>query len=153
MRRAGFVLVVLSVLAAAFAIACGNSTSASPDAGAPDASPDVVDLTDAGDAANAADAHCLFVDDANVTHGCAAGGRGPGDRDDGGGAAPPLPDASPDATNLPFDTSCLNNAQCQSNVCFFYRVKGQLCTQICGSSADCPPASAGCNTQGICRVP
>ncbi len=96
---------------------------------------------------------CLYVDDAGVTHGCLGGGMGPGDRDDGGGA--PLvgaPDASADLMNLPFGAECLNNGQCASNICYYYRVKGQFCTQLCATNADCPPSSLGCGGQYVCRV-
>jgi hypothetical protein len=117
--------------------ACKSSSGRAPDLAAP------VDLN----------THCFVVDDAGVTHGCTAGGLGPGDRDDGGGlpAAPP-PDASPDATNLPFGAECLDNAQCASGICFYYRVKGQFCTIECNVNTDCPPASLGCGGQGVCRV-
>jgi hypothetical protein len=100
-----------------------------------------------------AGAHCLIVDDAGVSHGCNQGGMGPGDRDDGGGlpnAAPP--DAAVDAMNQPFGAECLFNAQCASNICFLYRVKGQFCTRFCACDSDCPPPSLGCGGQGVCRV-
>jgi hypothetical protein len=96
---------------------------------------------------------CLYVDDAGVTHGCTGGGQGPGDRDDGGGApTPPPPDANPDAFNLGFGAECLDNKQCASMICFFYRVKGQFCTQVCNGNSDCPDASLGCGGMGVCRV-
>lgn len=96
---------------------------------------------------------CLYVDDAGVTQGCLHGGMGPGDRDDGGGApAPPPPNVPPGAMSLPFGAECLDNAECASSICYFYRVKGQFCTQLCTTSADCPPASPGCSGQGVCRV-
>jgi hypothetical protein len=99
------------------------------------------------------DACVLWVDDAGVTHGCGSGGHGPGDKDDGGGLpAPPPPDASPDASDLPFGAQCLDNAQCTSDLCFDYAVKGQFCTQLCEASADCPDASLGCNGMGVCRA-
>jgi hypothetical protein len=105
----------------------------------------------AGDAPS--DACLLWVDDAGVTHGCNRGGQGPGDHDDGGDAGPaPPPDASPDATDLPFGASCLDNAQCASDLCFDYTVKGQFCSQTCDASADCPETSLGCNGMGVCRV-
>lgn len=101
----------------------------------------------------AADACVFTVDDAGVTHGCGKGGMGPGDRDDGGdAAAPPPSDASPDAADLPFGTSCLGNAQCASGLCFDYAVKGTFCTKTCSSNADCPPPSLGCNGMGVCRM-
>ena len=108
---------------------------------------------DAGACAADALAPCLVVDDAGVSHGCATGGMGPGDRDDGGGMAlAGPPDASADAMNLPFGAECLNNHQCQSDLCFLYRVKGQFCTQPCRCSADCPPPSLGCGGMGVCRA-
>jgi hypothetical protein len=96
---------------------------------------------------------CLAVTDLGVTYGCLGGGMGPGDRDDGGGL-PNIgpPDASPDAMNLPLGAECLNNAQCASNICFYYRVKGQFCTQLCNVDSDCPPPSPGCGGQGVCRA-
>jgi hypothetical protein len=98
-------------------------------------------------------ARCFYVDDAGVTRGCAGGGMGPGDRDDGGGApTPPPPDANPDARDIPFGQECLDNQQCASMICFFYRVKGQFCTQLCNVNADCPDASPGCGGMGVCRV-
>ncbi len=96
----------------------------------------------------------LVVDDAGVTHGCTAGGMGPGDRDDGGGApAPPPPDAALDAGDLPFGASCWDNAQCASGVCFDYKVRGTFCTQPCSASVACPAESPGCNGMGVCRLP
>lgn len=95
---------------------------------------------------------CLAVTDSGVTYGCLGGSMGPGDRDDGGGlpnAGPP--DAGPDATNLPLGAACLNNAQCASTICYYYRVKGQFCTQLCNVDSDCPPPSPGCGGMGVCR--
>ena len=104
-------------------------------------------------AADAGDASCvLWVDDAGVTHGCNKGGQGPGDQDDGGGApAPPPPDVSPDAGDLPLGSPCWDNAQCASDMCFDYAVKGTFCSRQCASNADCPPPSQGCNGMGVCR--
>jgi hypothetical protein len=97
---------------------------------------------------------CLIVDDGGVSHGCKAGGMGPGDRDDGGGMAlAGPPDLGADASNLPFASPCLRNAQCASNICFLYRVKGQFCTTFCACDSDCPPPSLGCGGQGVCRMP
>lgn len=135
---------------------CADAAVAVPDAHAPPPTNDA--SGSASDAAVGADASCLpFVDDAGVTHGCAAGGHGMGDHDDGGGMAPPPSDASPDAANLPFGASCLDNAQCASGVCFDYKVKGTFCTQTCSSDSDCPATTPttqlGCNGMGFCRVP
>jgi hypothetical protein len=101
----------------------------------------------------ATDAGCmLWVDDAGVTQGCGQGGMGPGDRDDGGGApAPPPPDASLDASDLGFGASCWDNAQCVSYLCFDYKARGQFCSQICTTNAECPLPSPGCNGMGVCR--
>lgn len=102
---------------------------------------------------DASDACVLWVDDAGVTQGCGAGGMGPGDWDDGGGVAPPPPpDAALDASNLGFGASCWDNAQCASDLCFDYKVRGQFCSQICTQNADCPTASPGCNGMGVCRL-
>jgi hypothetical protein len=95
---------------------------------------------------------CLAVTDAGVTYGCLGGSMGPGDRDDGGGmqnVGPP--DASPDAMNLPLGAECLNNGQCASGICYYYRVKGQFCTQLCSVDSDCPPPSPGCGGMFVCR--
>jgi hypothetical protein len=94
----------------------------------------------------------LWVDDAGVSHGCGSGDNGPGDRDDGGGAAKPPPsDASPDAADLPMGASCLDNAQCASDICFYYQVRGTFCTQRCWTNSNCPPPANGCNGMGVCR--
>ncbi|HZS41604.1 MAG TPA: hypothetical protein VFF06_32465 [Polyangia bacterium] len=147
-RRAPLLSAVLIALAAA-ASGCSGDAQTSPDLAA---SVDAGDDAATGCAADAGP-HCLAVDDAGVSHGCAPGGMGPGDRDDGGGAPPPPPpDAAADASNLPFGAECLRNDQCTSNVCYFYRVKGTFCTALCNCNADCPPASLGCNGQGVCRV-
>lgn len=100
------------------------------------------------------DATCtLWVDDAGVTQGCGAGDNGPGDRDDGGGGPPPAPpDAALDASDLGFGASCWDNAQCASDLCFDYKVRGQFCSQICTQNADCPSTSPGCNGMGVCRT-
>jgi hypothetical protein len=127
-----------------------DTSTATPDGDSPSSE----DAAPAADAA-AHDAGCvLVVDDAGVTHGCGQGGQGPGDRDDGGGQTAPPPDASPDAKNLPFGASCLNNAQCTSDICYDYRAKGQFCTNKCTTNADCPPPplSPGCNGMGLCRT-
>lgn len=116
--------------------------------------PDAMTITDAGaDTTDAADALCvLLVDDAGVSHGCGPGDNGPGDHDDGGGAAAPPPsDAAVDASNLPLGASCLDNAQCASDICFFYQVRGTFCTQRCWTNGDCPPPANGCNGMGVCR--
>lgn len=117
--------------------------SGNGDAGSP-----VVDSS-----ADAVETQCvLWVDDAGVSHGCGSGDNGPGDHDDGGGAAKPPPsDASPDASDLPLGASCLDNAQCASDICFDYNVRGTFCTQRCWTNADCPPPANGCNGMGVCR--
>jgi hypothetical protein len=119
------------------AAACHGSSGDAPDASCE------VDMS----------ARCIGVDDAGFSYGCGNGGGGPGDRDDGGGApiAQP-PDLGPDVSNQPFGAPCLTNAQCTSNICFFYRVKGYFCTQLCGCNADCPASSLGCGGMGVCRV-
>ena len=142
MGRASLLLLATSLLALVVPAACKSS--------APRVDGGVV-VVDLGH--DLAPHRCLYVDDAGVTHGCAGGGMGPGDRDDGGGApAPPPPDANPDSRNLPFGAECLDNQQCQSMICFFYRVKGQFCTQLCSVDSDCPSASLGCGGMGVCRV-
>jgi hypothetical protein len=94
----------------------------------------------------------LLVDDAGVTHGCAGGGKGPGDHDDGGGSAdPPPPDAALDASDLGLGASCWDNSQCASGICFDYAVRGTFCTQRCWTNANCPPPANGCNGMGVCR--
>ncbi len=135
MGRAVAMIVLAASLAVLLPFACQHHSSTGADAG--------ID----------AFVRCLLVSDSGVTYGCSQGGVGPGDRDDGGGAPlPPPPDQSPDAMNLPFGAECLFNAQCASDICFFYRVKGQFCTQLCTVDSDCPPASLGCSGQGVCRV-
>jgi hypothetical protein len=144
-------VLALCLLAAGWFSMDGCSSAGEPgaDAAVPDGGAQDAAAVCPADAAP----HCLIVDDAGVSHGCAGGGMGPGDRDDGGGlpAAPP-PDAAADAMNLPFGAECLRNAQCLSSICFDYRVKGQFCTQFCNCNTDCPPASLGCSGQGVCRV-
>jgi hypothetical protein len=134
---------------------CNPTTDAGHDASAAvDGAGNVMD--GAGGGGDAADASCSFiVDDAGVTHGCRAGGMGPGDQDDGGDAGPPPPpDASHDASDLPLGSPCWDNAQCASGICFDYAVKGTFCTQPCSSNADCPsPPFMGCNAMGVCRMP
>jgi hypothetical protein len=100
------------------------------------------------------DAGCmLWVDDAGVTQGCGQGDMGPGDRDDGGGGPPPPPpDAALDASELGFGASCWDNAQCASDLCFDFKVRGTFCSQICSTNAQCPSTSPGCNGMGVCRV-
>ena len=135
--RCVLVLVALGGLAACHAR--GSADDGGVDAG-------VACTVDAG-------AHCLVVDDAGVSHGCNGGGMGPGDRDDGGGLPPAMaPDGGAGANHLPFAAECLDNAQCVSNICFLYRVKGQFCTQFCACDSDCPPPSLGCGGQGVCRM-
>ncbi len=138
MRSIGAAVVVAGALL--FAGACGGARPAANDAGVADGGVDAF-------------VRCLYVDDGGVTHGCRSGSQGPGDRDDGGGAPPPPPpNVPPDAMNLPFGAECLDDAQCASTICFDYVVKGQFCTQLCTTSADCPPPSLGCSGQGVCRV-
>jgi len=153
-----------AILAVLLATGC-SSASASPDApGGGDASPgdDASGSTSPGEDASPAasdaraeggDAACvLSVDDAGVTHGCGKGSNGPGDRDDGGDAgAPPPPDAALDASDLPLGAPCWENAQCASDMCFDYAVKGTFCSRTCTSNADCPAPSLGCNGMGVCR--
>jgi hypothetical protein len=139
MRRFQAALLCAAAIALLITAACGGGR-ATNDGGTVDGGVDAF-------------VRCLYVDDGGVTHGCLGGGMGPGDRDDGGGApAPPPPDQNPDAMNLPFGAECLDDAQCASNICYLYRVKGQFCTQLCDTSADCPTASPGCSGQGLCRV-
>ncbi|HEX3343468.1 MAG TPA: hypothetical protein VHS09_02800 [Polyangiaceae bacterium] len=128
------------------------SSSPSPDASPAEAAADTSEtITDAS--ADTSDGHCIFtVDDAGVTHGCGGGGTGMGDHDDGGGApSPPPPDAALDASDLPLGAPCWNNAQCESMICFDYAVRGTFCTQLCLTSAECPPPANGCNGMGVCR--
>src|SRR5581483_3543366 len=112
------VLLVLVPIAAVVACSGGASPQdgMSTDAGmtTADAAMSSEDAAPASDGGAAADACIAPVDDAGVTHGCRAGSMGPGDRDDGGGVAPPVSDASPDATDLPFGSPCLSGAQCTS---------------------------------------
>lgn len=158
--RARVVVALAAFTALVFAAACGSNTDApsSDDAGALDASLDTTNPDDGGagdaqpnDAADAADSHCLYVD-GGLTYGCAAGGMGPGDRDDGGGIILPPSDASPEASDLLFGSQCLDNAQCRDGVCFVFKAKGLLCTRVCAGDSNCPPTSPGCNAQGVCRV-
>jgi hypothetical protein len=128
------------------------SSTTSPEASPAEAAADTGSpLVDAG--ADTADALCvLLVDDAGVSHGCGPGDNGPGDHDDGGGAAAPPPsDAAVDASDLPLGASCLDNAQCASDICFLYQVRGTFCTQRCWTNGDCPPPANGCNGMGVCR--
>jgi hypothetical protein len=132
---------------------CNDASSAtSPEASAAEAASDTA--APVGDAStDVADALCvLLVDDAGVTLGCGPGDNGPGDHDDGGGAAPPPPpDAALDASGLGLGASCWDNAQCTSNICFDYQVRGTFCTQRCWTTGDCPPPANGCNGMGVCR--
>lgn len=130
-----------------------SSAGSSPD-GACHASDPSCNPTPATDAGDAGDACAFSVDEAGVTLGCGMGGMGPGDRDDGGDAgAPPPSDASPDARDLPFGASCIDNANCASGLCFDYRVRGTFCTLMCKTNTDCPAPSPGCNGMGVCRMP
>lgn len=139
---------LIALLALGTAIGCGDDEQPHDAAAPVDAARDASVATCEVDAG-----HCLIVDDGGVSHGCAQGSMGPGDRDDGGGL-PTVgrPDASADAMNLPFGAECLDNAQCQSNICFYYRVKGQFCTHFCSCDSDCPAPSLGCGGQGVCRM-
>jgi hypothetical protein len=132
---------------------CNDAAAHPADASASEATPDDDSGSVTDSSADSADALCvLAVDDAGVTHGCVKGGMGPGDRDDGGGSAdPPPPDVSPDAGDLPMGSSCWDNAQCASNICFDYAVRGTFCTQRCWTNANCPPPANGCNGMGVCR--
>jgi hypothetical protein len=127
-----------------------TSTGGGVDSGSP--GDDAGSPTDAGAADG--DAQCvLWVDDAGITHGCSKGGQGPGDQDDGGGApAPPPPNIAQDAGNLGLGSPCWDNAQCTSDICFDYAVRGTFCTQRCFTNANCPPPMNGCNGMGVCRM-
>lgn len=158
--RARVVVALAAFTALALAAACGGNGDApsSDDGGTLDASMDATSPDDGAigdaqpsDAADAADSHCIYVD-GGLTYGCASGGMGPGDRDDGGGVVLPPSDASPEASDLLFGAQCLDNAQCRDGVCFVFKAKGLLCTRICAGDAVCPPTSPGCNAQGVCRV-
>jgi hypothetical protein len=122
---------------------------------APEAGSDAATNPSTDAATVPSDGGCLlWVDDAGVTQGCGQGSMGPGDRDDGGGATPPPPpDASLDASDLGFGASCWDNAQCASDLCFDFKVRGTFCSQICTVNADCPLPSPGCNGMGVCRMP
>jgi hypothetical protein len=157
--------VILFAGYSALAAACSSSAGEPPvpsgevDSGTPPPALDSGASNDAG-AADAAPCVGLIVDDAGVTHGCGAGGTGMGDHDDGGGMVAPPPTVPMNASNLPYGSSCWNNAQCISGICFDYRVKGTFCTQTCMNAADCPllpdsggTMSAGCNGMGVCRIP
>ena len=152
----------------AWALGCSSSGGNIPEGACTPSDPACIGTTDAGHDASAdvmdggggggdaADASCSFiVDDAGITHGCRSGGMGPGDRDDGGDAGPPPPpDASRDASDLPLGAPCWDNAQCASDICFDYAVKGTFCTKPCSTNADCPtPPFMGCNGMGVCRMP
>ncbi len=156
-------LLVASIVGAAAIAACSSADSSpaactassctdaggAVDTGAP--SPDAA-LDAAGDV-TPADAHCTFVDEAGVTEGCGSGSMGEGDRDDGGDQDVAPPSVAMDAGNLPFGSTCWDDAQCTSNICYDFRAKGQFCTQPCTVDTDCPQiGSLGCNGMGLCRV-
>ena len=118
----------------------------------PDAAPDAL-ADDAGGDVATADAHCTYVDDAGVTQGCGSGSMGGGDHDDGGDQDVAPPSVALDAGDLPFGSSCWDDAQCSSQICYDFRAKGQFCTQPCSVDSDCPQiGSLGCNGMGLCRV-
>ena len=123
----------------------------------PDAASDAL-ATDAisdgaADDVTTADAHCTYVDEAGVTQGCGAGSMGGGDHDDGGDQDVAPPSVALDAGDLSFGSSCWDDAQCSSNICYDFRAKGQFCTQTCSVDTDCPQVgSLGCNGMGLCRV-
>ena len=163
--RTGILALFLLISGTGWLIAC-SSTTGLPEGACPGSDPNCNDASSTSEAASdtaapiadasadKSDAACTFVvDDAGVTHGCGGGGSGVGDHDDGGGApAPPPPDAALDASDLPLGASCWNNAQCASDICFDYSVRGTFCTQLCTMSSECPPPENGCNGMGVCRM-
>jgi hypothetical protein len=62
-------------------------------------------------------------------------------------------DAPDGSGGLPFAATCSSNDDCESQLCFSFPSKGMRCTKSCGSPAECPAASVGCNSKGICSVP
>lgn len=57
------------------------------------------------------------------------------------------------AGSLPFLSPCTTNAECASNDCYPFNMKGPHCTKSCSADGDCPSPSPGCSPVGICRVP
>lgn len=62
------------------------------------------------------------------------------------------PDAaeSPDSGLLPFGAMCTAGPECETNFCFNFNARGQLCTAPC-AAGQCPIAGHTCNNMGVCR--
>lgn len=48
---------------------------------------------------------------------------------------------------------CDSDAECTTGLCFSFNMKGKRCSRRCTSASECPPPSAGCNNQGVCKAP
>ena len=97
--------------------------------------------------------HCLVVDDAGVSHGCAAGSMGPGDRDDGGGLArrPPRRERRRDEPSVRRRVS----RQRPVPVADLLRLSGQrsVLHALLQLRQRLPARpSLGCGGQGVCRI-
>jgi len=66
-------------------------------------------------------------------------------------AMPPSADAG--TTAGAFMSECMDNTDCESNLCFHYNAKGPHCTHECTRDEDCEAPSPGCNNMGVCKVP
>lgn len=62
------------------------------------------------------------------------------------------PDAaeSPDSGLLPFGARCTAGPECETNFCYNFNARGQLCTALC-AAGQCPIAGHTCNNMGVCR--
>jgi hypothetical protein len=75
---------------------------------------------------------------------------------DAGDCTPVTEDLTPpEGATLKFMDPCVagQDAQCETNLCYTFNMRGPHCTARCTQACECPPPSGGCNNMGVCKAP
>ena len=51
-----------------------------------------------------------------------------------------------------FLTTCSDDVDCESNLCFAFNAYGPHCSTPCSKTTDCPAPSPGCSMMGVCKL-
>jgi hypothetical protein len=65
--------------------------------------------------------------------------------------SPDAADAAP-ASSGEFLSSCAEDSECASRLCFAFNAYGLHCTMACAKDLDCPAPSPGCSMMKVCKI-